>query len=256
MSQSHSRVAGHDPVAGQRVWLVTGASRGLGRAVTEAALAAGDRVVGMARSVAPLGALVAAHEGRLLALPVDVADRAAVVAAVDRAVAEFGRLDVVFNNAGVLLAGMVEETTEAQARAHLDVNFFGALWVVQAVLPYLREQGTGRILQVTVKDAGKGSGGYGLYGAGKAALRAVSEALAAEVAGFGVRVTMLEPGPHTTGFGQGMTSAAHLRAYASVRRRLAGGWTGVRMASAATSAARVVEIVDMAEPPAVVALER
>jgi NAD(P)-dependent dehydrogenase (short-subunit alcohol dehydrogenase family) len=239
-----------------KVWFVTGASRGLGRAVTEAALADGDRVVGVARSVEPLSGLAAASEGRLLPVAADVTDRAAVVAAVERAVAEVGRIDVVLNNAGVLLAGMVEETTEAQARAHLDVNFFGALWVVQAVLPQLREQGCGHILQVTVKSAGNGRAGFGLYGAGKAALRAMSLALAAEVADFGIRVSMIEPGPLATGIGYGMTSAAHLPAYAPTRRRLAGGGGAApRVASAAASAARIVELVDQTEPPATVVLE-
>jgi NAD(P)-dependent dehydrogenase (short-subunit alcohol dehydrogenase family) len=239
-----------------KVWLVTGASRGLGRAVADAALAAGDRVAAVARSVEPLAELPAAKEGRLLPIRADVTDHAAVVAAVRQAVATFGGLDVVVNNAGILLAGMVEEVTEAQVRATMDVNFFGALWVVQAALPHLRERGGGHILQVTAKGAGNGRAGYGLYGAGKAALRAASLALAEEVAGFGIRVTMVEPGPTATSIGSAMTTAAQLPSYAQTRQQLAASRKPMgRTAKAADSAARIVEIAGMAEPPEVLVLE-
>ncbi|WP_258880238.1 SDR family NAD(P)-dependent oxidoreductase [Nocardia farcinica] len=108
-----------------RIWFITGASRGLGRAFTEAALRAGDRVVGAARDVAPLADLAAEYPDRLVPLALDVTDRAAVFAAVERTVARVGRLDIVVNNAGAMLLGMVEEATEEQIRAHFDVNLFG-----------------------------------------------------------------------------------------------------------------------------------
>lgn len=135
--------------ASARVWFVTGASRGLGRAFTEAALAAGDRVVGVARDVSPLDDLDAQHPDRLLTLPLDVTNREKVFDVVAQAVEHFGRLDIVVNNAGALFAGMVEEFTEAEARAQMELNFFGALWVSQAVLPHLRAQGGGHVLQVS-----------------------------------------------------------------------------------------------------------
>jgi NADP-dependent 3-hydroxy acid dehydrogenase YdfG len=163
-----------------RVWFITGASRGLGRAFTEAALAAGDRVAGASRDISPLDDLVARHPDRLLALRLDVTDRAAVFDVVDKAVEHFGRLDVVVNNAGALFAGMVEEFTEAQARAQLDLNFFGALWVSQAVLPQLRAQGSGHIVQISSIGALGGFPSTGLYSASKFALEGMSEALAAE----------------------------------------------------------------------------
>src|SRR5699024_1167908 len=131
-----------------RVWFITGASRGLGRAFAEAALGAGDRVAAAARDLDPLDDLAAAHPDDLVRLELDVTDRAAVQAVVDRAAAAFGRLDIVVNNAGTMLLGMVEEATEEQIHAQFDVNFFGAVWVTQAVVPHLRAQGHGHILQV------------------------------------------------------------------------------------------------------------
>lgn len=196
-----------EPPHESRVWFITGASRGLGHAFAEAALAAGDRVVAAARDTSALDVLGRGHGGRLVPLPLDVSRRADVFAAVERATAAFGRLDVVVNNAGQLLFGMVEEATEEQARAHLDINFFGALWVTQAVLPVLRAQGSGHLFQVTAMGAGGGAAGTGLYGAGKAALAAVGEAVAAEVEPFGIHVTVLEPGGYDTGLGHLGTTA-------------------------------------------------
>lgn len=189
-----------------RVWLITGASRGLGRAFAEAALAGGDRVVAAARNVGPLAELAEKYPDHLVPLSLDVADRQGVFDGVERAAAAFGGLDVVVNNAGGMLYGMVEEATEEQIRAHMDVNFFGAVWVAQAVLPHLRAQGGGRLLQVTSMGSGGGMATVGLYGAGKAALDSVSEALAMEVEGFGVKVTNVQMGGYNTGLFTASTS--------------------------------------------------
>lgn len=234
-----------------RVWFITGASRGLGRAFTEAALGAGDRVVATARDVSALEEQAARHDGRLVALPLDVTRREDVASAVDRALAAFGRLDVVVNNAGQLLFGMVEETTEEQARNHLDTNFFGALWVTQSVLPALRAQGGGHILQVTVAGAGGGSAATGLYAAGKAALNAVSEALAEEVEPLGIKVTLLEPGPYDTGLGRfGLTATEPNPAYDGPRAALEASWADSPPPPSPDSAAAVVlELVGMEQPP-------
>ncbi|GGU55614.1 SDR family NAD(P)-dependent oxidoreductase [Lentzea flava] len=137
-----------------RVWFVTGADRRIGRAYTKAALAAGDRVVGAARDVSRLDDLAAVYPGRLLALSLDVTDRPAVFAAVDEAVARFGRLDVVVNDAGALFTGMMQQLTGAADRARQDLNFFGAPWVGQAALPLLRAQGSGHIVQISTIGAG------------------------------------------------------------------------------------------------------
>ncbi|RCV57804.1 SDR family NAD(P)-dependent oxidoreductase [Marinitenerispora sediminis] len=204
-----------------RVWFVTGASRGLGRAFTEAALAAGDRVVAVARSVERLEPLVAEYGGRLHVLPLDVTDRAAVHATVDEAVRHFGRLDVVVNNAGFLAVGAVEEMTEELARAQMETNFFGALWVNQAVAPHLRAQRGGRVLQISSIGALGGFPFTGLYSASKFALEGMSEALAAELAPFGVHVTIVEPGGYWTDlYTTGTVAAPFKDAYASLRAEM------------------------------------
>ncbi|WP_258312471.1 SDR family NAD(P)-dependent oxidoreductase [Streptomyces sp. ZEA17I] len=235
-----------------RVWFVTGASRGLGRAFAEAALDAGDRVVATARDVSALDPLIDRHEGRLAALSLDVTRRDEVMATVARAVELFGRLDVVVSNAGQLLYGMVEETTEAQARAHLDVNFFGALWVAQAVTPVLRAQGAGHFLQVSVAGAGGGSASTGLYSAGKAAVSALGEALAEEVEPFGIKVTLLEPGEYDTGLGElGTTATEELDVYDEARAGMTESWSeaGEPAADPARAAAVVLELSRMVSPP-------
>ncbi|NUW41940.1 SDR family NAD(P)-dependent oxidoreductase [Nonomuraea rhodomycinica] len=238
------------PVTTGKVWFITGASRGLGRAFTEAALEAGDSVVAAARHVEPLAELAERHPGRLLPLPLDVSDRAAVHEAVERAVAAFGRLDVVVNNAGGLLYGMVEEATEEQVRAHLDVNFFGALWVSQAVIPHLREQGAGRILQVTSMGTSGGMASVGFYGAGKAALDSLSEALAMELEPFGVKVTIVQMGGYDTGlFTAGTTATEPLPAYEPLRAKLAEMWGDDAGPAASTAAPVILELASLPEPP-------
>ncbi|PWR04935.1 short-chain dehydrogenase [Micromonospora acroterricola] len=210
--------------APSRVWFITGASRGLGRAFTEAALAAGDQVVGAARDVSPLDDLAARHPGRLLALRLDVTDRSAVFEVVGQAVEHFGRLDIVVNNAGALSAGMVEEFTEAEARAQLDVNFFGALWVSQAALRTMRAQGRGHIVQVSSIGALGGFPSTGLYSASKFALEGMSEALAAEAAAFGVKVTIVQPGGYWTDLYASSTATTPDAAYDSLRGELEKQW--------------------------------
>ncbi|MFI1866342.1 SDR family NAD(P)-dependent oxidoreductase [Streptomyces jumonjinensis] len=204
-----------------RVWFITGASRGLGRAFAEAALAAGDRVAAVARDTAPLEPLAAEWGDRLFVHPLDVTDRAAVHTAVDGAVRHFGHLDIVVNNAGFLSMGMVEEFDEKQARAQMDTNFFGALWVSQAVLPHLRARRSGHILQISSIGALAGFALTGLYSASKFALEGMSEALAAEAARFGVKVTIVEPGGYWTGlYTTGLTATEPLEAYAPLRAEL------------------------------------
>ncbi|MEV4462372.1 SDR family NAD(P)-dependent oxidoreductase [Micromonospora echinofusca] len=233
-----------------RVWFVTGASRGLGRAFTEVALAAGDRVVGAARDVSPLDDLAARHPDRLLAARLDVTDRAAVVDVVDRAVRHFGRLDVVVNNAGALFMGMVEEFTEAEARAQLDLNFFGALWVSQAVLPHLRAQGGGHVVQVSSIGALGGFPSTGLYSASKFALEGMSEALAAEAARFGVKVTIVQPGGYWTDLYARSTTAAPNPAYDPLREELARQWAEGSIDSEPRLAAEaLMKLVASDDPP-------
>ncbi|MFE2276628.1 SDR family NAD(P)-dependent oxidoreductase [Streptomyces sp. NPDC059454] len=233
-----------------RVWLITGASRGLGRAFTEAVLAGGGRVVAVARDVGPLGELAEEYPGHLVPLSLDVADRQGVFDGVQRAAAAFGRLDVIVNNAGAMLYGMVEEATEEQIRAHMDVNFFGAVWVVQAVLPHLRAQGGGRLLQVTSMGSGGGMATVGFYGAGKAALDSVSEALAMEVEGFGVKVTIVQMGGYNTGlFTAGTTTTEPLAQYRSLRTEMEAMWGDAVGPEPETAVPVIMELAALPDPP-------
>ncbi|WP_218019641.1 SDR family NAD(P)-dependent oxidoreductase [Nocardia flavorosea] len=233
-----------------RTWFITGATRGLGRAFTEAALAAGDRVVAVARNTEPLDDLSAAHPGALVRFSLDVSDRSAVFAGVERAFAAFGRIDIVVNNAGAMLYGMVEEATEEQIRAHFDVNFFGAVWVSQAVVPRLRAQGGGRILQVSSMGSGGGMASVGFYGAGKAALDSFGQALAMEVASFGIKVTSLQMGGYDTGlFTAGTTATDPLPEYGALREEMAAMWGSDAGPDPATAAAAIMRLVDVPDPP-------
>ena len=181
-----------------KVWFITGTSRGFGREWAIAALDRGDRVAATARNTDSLQDLREKYGEAVLPLRLDVTDRTAVTAAVQQAQQQFGRLDVIVNNAGYGLFGMVEEASEAEARAQIDTNVFGALWVTQAALPYLREQGSGHIIQVSSIGGISAFRGVGLYHASKWALEGFSQSLALEVAPFGIHVTMIEPGGFST----------------------------------------------------------
>jgi NAD(P)-dependent dehydrogenase (short-subunit alcohol dehydrogenase family) len=212
--------------------------------------AAGDRVVGTARDVSPLDALAAEHPGRLLALRLDVTDRSAVFDVVAQAVGHFGRLDVVVNNAGALFTGMVEEFTEAAARAQLDVNFFGALWVSQAVLPHLRAGGGGHVLQVSSIGALGGFSSTGLYSASKFALEGMSEAFAAEAAQFGVKVTIVQPGGYWTDLYTSSTATTPNPVYDELRAELEKMWAEGSIDSEPRLAAEaVMTLVASDDPP-------
>ncbi|WP_258055690.1 SDR family NAD(P)-dependent oxidoreductase [Streptomyces sp. Ru62] len=179
-----------------------------------------------------------------------VGRRTAVAAAVRRTAETFGRLDVVVNNAGYGLFGMVEETTEEQARAQLDTNLFGPLWVTQAALPYLRAQGSGHILQVSSLGGLAAFPTRGLYNAAKWALEGMSEALAQEIAPFGIHVTLIEPGPYGTDWSG--TSAVHtepLPAYEPVRAARRAGASARTPQDARGTAAVVLDLVDTGTPP-------
>jgi NAD(P)-dependent dehydrogenase (short-subunit alcohol dehydrogenase family) len=185
---------------GRRVWFVTGAAGGLGRAFSQAILDAGDAVVMTARDPRALADLSGLAPERAQALELDVTDRAGAQRVVERAVERFGRLDVVVNSAGYGLHAAVEETTEAEARDQMETNFFGALWVTQAVLPVMRRQRSGHIVQVSSAAGGTGFPMVGMYCASKFALEGMSECLALEVAPFGIAVTILVPSDFRTGF--------------------------------------------------------
>lgn len=204
----------------------------------------------IARNIAPLDDLVSKYPDRLYALSTDVTDRNAVFASVSKCIEVYGRIDVVINNAGQFLFGMVEEVTEEQAMDHMTVNFFGALWVIQAVISVLRSQGGGHILQVTSMGANGGFASVGLYSASKSALDSMSEALAMEVESFGIEVTILQPGGYVTDlFTRGLTATEENPSYTGLRNKLAELWSSSYDAPVALAAAIVSKIVDNPEPP-------
>jgi NAD(P)-dependent dehydrogenase (short-subunit alcohol dehydrogenase family) len=203
-----------------KTWFITGASRGFGREWAIAALERGDTVAATARDTATLDDLVARFGDKILPLKLDVTDREAVRTAVKDAHDRFGRLDVVVNNAGYGQFGMVEEISEQDARDQIETNVFGALWVTQAALPYLREQGSGHILQVSSIGGISAFPNIGMYHASKWALEGMSQALAQEVADFGIKVTLIEPAGYSTDWsGSSARHATPNPAYDGVREK-------------------------------------
>ena len=235
-----------------RTWFITGSSRGFGREWAIAALERGDSVAATARDTGSLDDLVERFGDRILPLKLDVTDRAAVFDAVETAHRRFGRLDVVVNNAGYGQFGLIEEISEAEARAQFETNVFGALWVTQAALPILREQGSGHILQVSSIGGISAFPNIGIYNASKWALEAFSQSLAQEVAGFGVKVTLIEPGGYSTDWGGSSAKhAAPLAAYDEFREQAAEARKariGTPGDPVATREA-VLKVVDAEHPP-------
>jgi NAD(P)-dependent dehydrogenase (short-subunit alcohol dehydrogenase family) len=234
-----------------RVWLITGASGGLGGAFARAALEAGDSVAATARDAAALGPLA---ERGALALSHDVTDRAAAFATVERALERFGRIDVAVNNAGYAIHGAIEELTEDEMRAQLETNFFGALWVCQAVLPVMREQRSGRILNVSSAAGGVGFPMVGAYSASKFALEGMSECLALECAPFGVGVTIVAPSDFRTGFRDACRKrsrplAAYEEAFAANLEALSARHSGDEAGDPDRAAAAVLAMLDRDPPP-------
>ena len=234
-----------------KTWFITGTSRGFGREWAIAALDRGDQVAATARNIASLDDLVAKYGEAILPIRLDVTDRDADFAAVKLAHDYFGRLDVVVNNAGYGQFGMVEEISEAEIRAQLETNLLGALWVTQAALPYLREQGSGHIMQVSSIGGISAFMNTGAYHASKWALEGLSQSLAAEVAGFGINVTLIEPTGYATDWaGSSAKHATPLPAYEQVREQAAQA-RARRFTARRSGATRdaVLTLVDIPNPP-------
>ncbi|NUU25861.1 MAG: SDR family NAD(P)-dependent oxidoreductase [Streptomycetaceae bacterium] len=197
-----------------RIWLITGASSGFGREIARAALAAGDTVVVTARRPGVLADLADAHPDRVLALPLDVTDQAQVKTAVADAIARFGRIDVLVNNAGRAHLGAVEETSDTELRDLMDLHFFGPAALTREVLPHMRAAQSGAIVQLTSMGGQLAFAGVGGYCAGKFALEGLTEALAQEVAPHGIKVMIVEPGAFRTNLnGAGGSVSEPLAAY-------------------------------------------
>jgi NAD(P)-dependent dehydrogenase (short-subunit alcohol dehydrogenase family) len=236
----------------QKTWFITGTSRGFGREWAIAALERGDRVAATARNTDTLRDLVERFGDAVLPIELDVTDRDADFAAVAKAHDFFGRLDVIVNNAGYGQFGFLEEVSEEQARAQIDTNVFGAMWVTQAALPYLRKQGSGHIVQVSSIGGISAFPGLGLYHASKWALEGFSQSLAAEVAPFGISVTLIEPGGFDTDWGGASAIKAEQNPdYDGVRAAVAEA-RKTRLSvpgSHISSAKALLKVVDAEQPP-------
>jgi NAD(P)-dependent dehydrogenase (short-subunit alcohol dehydrogenase family) len=233
-----------------KVWFITGAGRGFGREFAQAALGRGDRVAATARNTDSLSDLVSAYGDSILPLTLDVTDRSGVQAAVQQAVDAFGRLDVVINNAGYGLFGAVEEITEQQLRDQLEVNLFGAFHVTQAVLPTLRAQGSGHIIQISTIGGIAAFPILGGYHASKWALEGLSESLAQEVAAFGIKVTIVEPGGFATDWaGSSATWAEKNPAYDDIKAAFFGRSAGSTSPEPVGFGSAILKVVDADQPP-------
>jgi NAD(P)-dependent dehydrogenase (short-subunit alcohol dehydrogenase family) len=234
-----------------KVWFITGSSRGFGRVWTEAALKRGDKVVATARNPAVLQPLVTAYGDAVLPLALDVTDRTAAFEAVARGRDAFGRLDIVLNNAGYGQLGAVEELSEAEARAQIETNLFGALWVTQAALPILRAQKSGHILAVSSIGGVGAFPTVGMYHASKWGLEGLMDALSQEVAALGIKVTLIEPGGYATDFADpsSIRAATATPAYNPVREQLFAAFASESMGDPQATSEAILKVVDAAEPP-------
>ena len=238
-------------VMDSKVWFITGTSRGLGRVWAEAALGRGDKVAATARKVADIADLAERFGDAVLPLALDVTDADQVKQAVGQAHAHFGRLDIVVNNAGYSLMGMIEEASEADVRAEFDTNYFGTLRVIQAALPLLRQQGSGHILGVS---SGVGLVAFpliGHYSASKWAFEAMHESLAQEVKGFGIKVTLIEPGAYATTLGspESLKMATSMDTYNELRQQVFGQMGSMERGDPSATPEALFKVVDAEDPP-------
>lgn len=229
---------------------ITGASKGFGRIWAEAFLKRGDKVAATARNIDTLRDLAAQYPDTLLPIRLDVNDRAASFAAVNKAAQHFGSLDVVINNAGYGLFGAIEETSEQEARDQIETNVFGLLWVTQAAIPVMRAQGGGHILQISSVLGVATLPVLGLYNASKWAVEGLSETLASEVKDFGIKVTLVEPNGFSTDWGG--ASATHtttLPEYEGVKQAFYAGLTPESTGQPEATAEAILKLVDTENPP-------
>ncbi len=232
----------------KKVWFITGTSKGFGRIWAEAALKRGDKVAGTARKLDTLKSLVDDFGENFLPIKLDVTDKDADFAAIKQAHEKFGRLDIVINNAGYGHFGMIEELSEQDIRNQLETNLMGALWITQAALPIMRKQKSGHILQTSSIGGLMTFPNVGLYHASKFALEGFSEALAQEVADFGIHVTLIEPGGYDTDFlGSSSAQSKKIDAYDIIRDKPRS--TSANRGNPEATGDAILKIVDAENPP-------
>ncbi|USY22779.1 SDR family oxidoreductase [Nocardiopsis exhalans] len=236
-----------------RTWFITGTSSGFGRLLTEQLLDRGDRVAATLRTPEALDGLRAEHGDRLWVARMDVTDTGEVREVVDRAFADLGSIDVVVNNAGFGVFSAVEEATDEQIRAVVDTNLLGSIHVVRAVLPHLRAQGHGRILQVSTAGGQTTYPNFSYYHASKWGIEGFCETVAQEIAPFGIGLTIVQPGATHTGFGGALASGPVMPEYdagpaGDVRRSLADG-SFVLVNSPEKISGAMIDLIDSGEVP-------
>jgi NAD(P)-dependent dehydrogenase (short-subunit alcohol dehydrogenase family) len=235
-----------------RVWLITGTSSGFGRAFAEAALDRGDRVVATARDPGKLSNLAA--DGGVQVIALDVTDPEQRLGAVDQAVEKFGRIDVLVNNAGRTQAGAVEETTDDELRSLFELHFFAPVALIRAVLPHMRAQGGGAIVQMSSVGGQITAPGFGAYCATKFALEGITQALQDEVVPFGIRTLIVEPGAFRTGLlrpdaaYQSQPMVEYAQTVGPTRNYVHGGH-GLQPGDPAKAAHAILTALDADEPP-------
>jgi NAD(P)-dependent dehydrogenase (short-subunit alcohol dehydrogenase family) len=235
-----------------RVWLITGANSGFGRALTEAAVAAGDIAAATARRATSLDDLAAAHPGQVDALPLDVTDTAAVDAAVRDVIGRHGRIDVLVNNAGRTHVGAAEETTDAELRDLFEVHVFGPAALTRAVLPHMRSRRSGAIIQISSMGGQMSFAGFAAYSATKFALEGMSEALADEVRPLGIKVLIVEPGAFRTGLFGNHSASTPITDYAGTvgqTRHMIETSAGAQPGDPAKAAAAILTALDAPDTP-------
>lgn len=236
-----------------KTWLVTGTSTGLGRLLTERLLERGDRVLATLRRPGALDELIAQHGDRLHVLTLDVTDVQAIRTAVADAFERVGRIDVVVSNAAYGLFGAAEEVSDAQIERQVATNLVGSIQLIRAVLPYLRKQGGGRIVQVSSEGGQIAYPNFSLYHATKWGIEGFVESVAQEVAPFGIDFVMAEPGPTLTHFGQGLDHAQPMACYddtpaGEVRRAVSSSSFAIK-GDALKTVNAIIDAVDAAKPP-------
>jgi NAD(P)-dependent dehydrogenase (short-subunit alcohol dehydrogenase family) len=233
-----------------KTWFITGASKGFGREWTEAALERGDKVAATARNLETLEALVNTYGDAVFPIQLDVTDRVADFEAVKKAADALGKLDVVINNAGYGHFGAIEELSEDDVRSQLETNLFGALWVTQAALPIMRAQRSGHIIQVSSIGGITAFPTVGAYHASKWALEGFSQALSQEVADFGIKVTLIEPGGYSTDWaGPSARHSDENSAYSGVRDARNRSRARTPPGDPKATRAAILKVVDADEPP-------
>lgn len=236
----------------KKVWFITGSSRGLGRHLTEAVLRSGDNVAATARNISQLSDLSEAYPGQLFPVALDVTDYDQVHLSVAAVIAHFGRIDVLVNNAGFGIIGAAEAYSQEQVRSQLETNLYAPIEITRVVLPYMRKQGSGRILQISSIGGRVGNPGLTIYQAAKFGLGGFTEALAKEVAPLGIYVTSVEPGGFRTDWaGASMTYAPEIEGYETVNQRTAFFQSGnfVPVGDPAKAAAVMVALAEHPNPP-------